>query len=169
MSTIIFKDGVLCADTRGYSGHNMAAGRKTKIATTPAGTLVGVSTTIPGMGEAFMRWLQGDREDFFETDKEMNLTALEILPDGRWLLYEDSQFPSGPLEGDFIAIGSGAYYAIGAMEMGATALGALEVAAIHDVWTQTPYTVLTFKDAPVKPPAPPKDESEDDEGGEDAA
>lgn len=169
MTTIVYRDGVLAADSRAYSGARHSGGQKAKIFITDRGTLIGCSTNQPGLAEAFARWRMMSTDSMeFEFDKEPSFSALEILPDGRWLLFEDSLFPSGPISGDFIAVGSGAEYALGALSLGATAVAAVEVAAGFDVWTGCPYHILTLEQAAAHlaalPPAPPADQDEPGEG-----
>ncbi len=50
-----------------------------------------------------------------------------------------------PLDSEFFAIGSGADYAIGALEMGATPEEAIEVAARHDPNTKVPTFRMNLK------------------------
>ena len=138
MTTIVFRDGVLAADTRAYSGSPSPIGFKQKIHAGPDGSLYGVSTAQPGLSEQISAWLMADPDQKADTQPhvgEKGFQALEITPEGEVYYYCDSFSPSGPLMGNWFAIGSGEDYAIGALLMGATAEEAVEVAMQCDAWT----------------------------------
>ena len=142
MSTIVYRDGIMAADTRAFAGYNLPIGTKTKIRFAPTGALVGVSTSKPGMSEAFMNWICDDGPEPAEYD----LQAMIVEQTGEIYYYRGSLMPAGPLEADFMAIGSGAEAALGAMHMGATAEQAVEIAAKTDVWTAPPVITLALSD-----------------------
>lgn len=50
MTTIAYRNGVMAADTRAYSGGKLPIGTKTKIERLEDGTLLGVSSITPGGG-----------------------------------------------------------------------------------------------------------------------
>lgn len=149
MTTICYRNGILAADSRAYSGGKAPIGSKTKIFHNPELKLAGgCSTTAVGFGERFWMWLTGEigDQDFKESQPEEGFTALTIQ-DGEVFIYEDSPFPTGPLKADYFAIGSGREYALGAMEMGASALEAVRVACKHDVWSAEPLLAIDLRTA----------------------
>jgi ATP-dependent protease HslVU (ClpYQ) peptidase subunit len=73
--------------------------------------------------------------------KDLSIDLLLVKPDGTaWLLNEAFDFE--PVENEFIAIGSGAAYAMGAMACGRTAVQSLKVAARFDVSTSAPIDIV---------------------------
>lgn len=141
MTTIAYRDGIMAADSRGYAGRNLPLGIKTKIRRLDDGTLIGCSSSEPGQPEAVMDWYaQGcvARPVF----KEAKFTLLVVKPDGSAFYAESEFYLSGPCRAPFYAIGSGEQYAHGAMEFGATAHQAVQIATRCDVWSDVPVTVL---------------------------
>ncbi len=145
MTTIVFRDGALAADSRAYSGDKIGIGSKTKIHRLEDGSLVGCATTEVGFSERFVAWLKAGKPDDFVVPNEIDFQALHVQPDGGVFYYHNSYFPTGPLEAEFFAIGSGAQFALGAMQMGAGAIVALEVACELDLWSDLPLMVLHLK------------------------
>lgn len=146
MTTITYRAGYLAADTRAYSGNKPPIGRKTKIFYDPDIKIAcGTSSSLPGFGEKFWLWLSGQEGDI-EFAKDAEFTSLTIQ-DGEVFIYENSLFPTGPLEADYFAIGTGREYAMGAMEMGASAPEAVRVSCKLDVWSADPIMVIDVRDA----------------------
>lgn len=145
MTTIAYRAGYLAADTRAYSGGKTPIGQKTKIFHDPELKMAGgVSSPHPGFGERFWLWLTGQEGDI-EFAKDIEFTAL-TLQDGDVFIYENSLHPTGPLTATYYAIGSGREFALGAMEMGASAAEAVRVACKLDVWSADPIMVLDVRD-----------------------
>lgn len=144
MTTIAYRNGVMAADTRAYSGGNAPLGRKVKIRRLDDGTLVGASSSTPGMGELILDWYAdgADKENTPTIDADSWFELLAVKPTGQAWFTKSQFFLSGPLEADYFVIGSGAEYAKGAMGMGAEAEEAVVVAAIFDPYTEGPFTVL---------------------------
>lgn len=149
MTTIVFRAGILAADSRGYSGTKTPIGDKRKIFATPDGELAGVSSALPGVSEAFRSWLlAGASPDSWPaalTDKDF--VALVVDPASQARLYNSSPLPSGPLQAPYFAIGSGEQYALGALLMGASAEEAVAAAIEMDVWSGGPITTLKLHSA----------------------
>ena len=140
MTTIVFRDGVLAADTRAYSGDRSPIGFKQKIfqVRNSDGTLatVGISTPNPGFSEEIRNWFVNEKHmDAQPEVRDRGFSALEITADGEVFYYSDNFTGSGPLTADWFAIGSGQDFAIGALEMGATAQEAVQIALQNDPWT----------------------------------
>lgn len=151
MSTIVYRDGVMAADSRAYSGNTAPIGNKRKITRLADGSLVGVSTTQPGTSERIAQWLDELTEcnplafqDWAQAPAIPDIgsfTALTVRPDGTALLFENSLFPS-IVTAPYYAIGSGREYALGALVGGSSALQALRVAVELDVWSGLPIVTL---------------------------
>jgi hypothetical protein len=140
MSTIVYRDGILAADTRAFSGSKAPIGNKRKIfkvrLSDGSYTSFGVSTAHPGLSEEIRDWFASEKvHDAEPVLAGREFDALEITSGGEVFFYKDSFAPTGPLDADYYAIGSGAEYALGAFSMGADALTAIQIAGEHDVWT----------------------------------
>ena len=144
MTTICYRDGIMAADTRAYSGHSTPIGLKRKIYKRADGALIGVSTNAPGLSELVGEWFLDDKNRDLEPQlgHEQGIDAIEVDAHGNVFVYHDSMNPTGPLQAPFFAVGSGANYAIGALTLGATALEAVDVAIEHDVWSGGPVNAL---------------------------
>lgn len=138
MTTIAYRAGVMAADSRGYSGNRTPVGSKAKIERLEDGTLIGASCTIAGGAEAIRKWYCDGmpKEPAYALPEAF--TLLIVKPNGEALYGNDAHMLAGPLTADFYAIGSGCDYALGAMEMGADAKTAVEVACKLDVWSDCP-------------------------------
>ncbi|MTH61180.1 hypothetical protein [Paracoccus litorisediminis] len=145
MTTIVYRDGVLASDTRAYSGHATPIGTKRKIHRRRDGAMFGVSTAAPGLSEQVARWYLDDKNmDLLpQLGPEDGFDMLEIDKDGQVFIYHDSIHPTGPLTAPYFTVGSGANYAIGALEMGASAVEAVRVAITNDPWTGGHIETLT--------------------------
>jgi|GEM_PF-2094566 len=119
MTVIAYKDGVMAADSRAYSGGTGAIGRKWKVRRAPDGTLIGCSSNQPGVSEAAMAWyIDGADPEKAPKLNEPSFSLLAVRPDGRAFIADDRFLLSGPLEGEVFATGSGGYAAHGAMLAG---------------------------------------------------
>lgn len=134
VTTVVYRDGVLAADRRGYSGSKHPIGTKAKISRLTDGWLFGCSTPTPGLAEKLRRWVE---ENGVEKSLPATLEAQAIVIrlDGAIFYFKDGDTFSGPLEAEYVAIGSGSEYALGALTMGADAAHAVEVAIACDVWS----------------------------------
>jgi hypothetical protein len=157
MTTIALRDGIMAADSRAYSGDRRPMGFKQKVFRLPDGSLFGATSSQPGLADMIRRaWIEFGQYDKNLPD-EMAGQALIAKLDGSIYYYAGWKSFVGPLDGDYFAIGSGEDYAVGAMAMGASATKAIEVASIHDVFTDGPIRSLrlhdpSFKVSPVGTP-----------------
>ncbi|MGV1754861.1 hypothetical protein [Agrobacterium sp. CG674] len=141
MSTVVYSNGVMAADTRAYSGNGHPIGNKMKIRRLTDGSLVGVTTNVVGFSEAFMAYME-TKDDNDLPGCEFAFDALHVKPDGRVFLYCDSLSPAGPLIGEHFTIGSGRKYALGALTSGLDSVRAVEVAAQLDQFSGLPVAAL---------------------------
>ena len=152
MSTVVYRDGTLAADGKAYGGKGQASpGIKVKARRLSDGTRVGVVTAIIGQGERFMNWLEGGGDPTAWGEGPADLRAIVVRPDGGLYLYDDGLWPSGPIQTDRYAIGSGSDFAMAAMLMGADAVRAVEIASTLDMHSGGPVTVLVPDQAAVEP------------------
>lgn len=144
MTTIVFRDGVLAADTAVFD-RGCYCGQTEKIFKSPNGSLFGAAGAIGDLIR-FKEWMlagepEADRPQFKDEDSE----AVVIRPDGtvHWFGTRDhAQINSAD---NYYAIGSGFLIAMGAMAHGATAEEAINIAADLDSRTRRPLKILKLE------------------------
>lgn len=144
MSVVVYKDGILAADSKAYGGsYQSSPGWKRKIHRLVDGSRLGVTTAVLGTGERFVAWMNAGADPAaWVGEPKIDLRAIIIKPDGSVFLADDSLYFSGPIECSSYAIGSGAPYAIGAMAEGASAERAVDVAKMFDPHCGGPTVIL---------------------------
>lgn len=152
MSTICYRDGIMAADSRAFSGGRTPIGAKMKIHRLKDGSLFGVSSPVVGLPEALRDWFNAGA-DVEAQPANLDFHALLIKPDGEVFYYSDSVFPSGPLAGAFWAIGSGEQFALGAMAFDADAVQAATIAADMDTMSAAPIVAMALHPEPAPSPA----------------
>ena len=144
MSTIVYRDGIMAADTRAWAGRSSPIGQKAKIRRLSNGFLLGCASGVPGAGEYLMDWYE-DGHDHEKLILPKDFTLLIVNTNGQAFLADDSPHLSGPITAPWFAIGSGCDYAMGAMAMGATAVQAVEVACHLDSVSDLPVQTITHR------------------------
>lgn len=143
MTTIAYRDGILAADSRAYGGDRAPIGSKTKIHRLLDGTLFGLSSSAVGADNLIRKWVEdgcpAPKNDAVKPD---NFELILVRQNGEVFYAHDNLSLSGPIRSNKLAIGSGKEFALGAIEMGAGALQAVEVAARLDPWTGGPFDTL---------------------------
>lgn len=134
MSVVVYKDGVLAADSKAYGGkYQTSPGWKRKAHRLEDGTRVGVVSAVLGEPERFVAWLRAGGDPEAWKGEKPDVRALVVRPNGALFLHDESLTPSVPIECEFYAIGSGGEFAMGAMAMGADVEEAIRVAIRFDV------------------------------------
>lgn len=140
MSTIAYREGIIAGDTiciRNDTKHFF----RTKIARAPDGTLGGAVGTLIFCVQ-FLDWVQGKRSDPPECKSDQHYSDLGIVihPNGDIELFE----PLGCaiVTAPYVAIGSGADIALGAMYAGAPASIAVAAAIKFDTFTGGKIDIL---------------------------
>lgn len=143
MTSIVYRDGVMAADTRTSYGEWITAERYTKIRRLSGGELVGLSGD-PNWWDRLTAFLceSGPFPDWKDDAR-----ALLAKPDGS--LYELQTVGMRKINTPFAVIGSGIPPALGALHMGATARQAVEIAMLVD-----PYTGGEIDELRLAPDAP---------------
>lgn len=133
MSVVVYKNGVMAADTRAYGGDAHPVGSKHKIHRLEDGSLLGITSNVPGQSESLRAWINNgcDSEDMVIANP--SFSAIWVKTDGSVWLFWDSFSPAGPLTGEFFTIGSGRKYAMGALELGVEVEEAVAVAIKLDL------------------------------------
>lgn len=145
MTTIVYHDGVMYADSQAYQGrYDAPIGTKSKIYMASDLTILGVSSSCVGAGEAILKWYEdGMDPKGLPAGNPSDCQILMVKRDGSVFYAKDSLCFSGPLCGDFWAIGSGDRYAVGAFRAGVSARRALEIATELDPWSGGPVRAVT--------------------------
>lgn len=134
MTTIVFKDGDLAADTLMTTG-NLQSGFWNKIEKTDDGRLIGCCGFLSQANELKM-WLKnppGKRSTTFKSGDDCR--GMEVLPDGTVNQFNSGSVVGVAMAGPFFAIGSGDQLAMGAMAAGATAEEAIAICIKLDTYT----------------------------------
>lgn len=134
MTTVVYKDGVIAADTLICEGDQFY-GERSKIFDLE-NHVVGVAGASL-LYDEFLLFVQGKEfnREVFKTN-DLNFKGIVIDKKTRKVLcYEKELVCDGDIKTDFIAIGSGAAIAKGALLMGANAKQAVECAAKIDRFT----------------------------------
>lgn len=144
MTTIVYRAGLMAADSRAYQGDKWPIGFKQKIKRLADGRLAGVSSSTPGLGELVLAWVEAG----MDTEKTPDVgndwfDCLIVDPEGQGYFARSNFFFAGPLQAEWFAVGSGAEVAKGALLMGATAEEAVGIAAQVDPYTGGPIITLT--------------------------
>lgn len=153
MSVITYRDGIMAADSRAYSGGHRPIGRKQKIRRLDDGSLVGVGTAAVGLSEWLHEWVQDGCNETLSLPtghSAAEFTVLKVTPDGRAFLASDALAMAGPIEAPYFAVGSGASYALGAMAYGASATEAAAIAAEMDPLCGAPISYTTHDSEDVR-------------------
>ena len=132
MTTIVYRNGVMAADTQAYLGRGESgAARKSKIFKEPDGTLIGASSGCVGGTWFLLDWFRNGCKTPVEGVAPDSFEMLIVRPGGLITLYHDGFYPTH-ITAEFAAIGSGAAYALGAMSHGAGPELAVSIACEHD-------------------------------------
>ena len=146
MSVVAWKAGVMASDSKAYGGsYESSPGTKHKTDRLPDGSLLGIISSVVGLPERFRRWVAAGSDPAAWLGDAPVMRALHVKPDGEVFLYDDSIYPSGPIECAAYAIGSGGAYAVGAMAFGAPAKQAVYIALDIDPHCGGPVHTLTLE------------------------
>lgn len=122
MTVIAYRDGVMAADSRAWSGGHSPIGAKTKIRCVD-GVLIGCASSVPGGAEHTIAWYLAGADPAAVMPKDFQI--LIVKADGTALYADDHPYLSGPLTAEYFAIGSGRQFLLGALYCGATAVDAI--------------------------------------------
>jgi 20S proteasome alpha/beta subunit len=140
MTTIVYRDGVLAADARVVSKDFIYPEVVEKIFRLPDGSLLGIAGQVSNYDEIRAAVMENPND----LPKFKNNSMIRITPDGT-IWHEDGGVflkTNAP----YMAIGSGEPYAWGALAVGASAEKAVAVAAMFNVGTGGPISVLKLND-----------------------
>ena len=146
MTTIVYKDGVLAADSL-VTDRGCRMGSAKKIISSRFG-LAGAVGHL-GLMQAFLNWAAtgrpADGRPVPDKTDDNDFEGLIITPAGQVLWYGGDMVAVDMTQSEYVCLGSGFRVAMGALEMGATAEQAVRVAAKVDTSTGGPIHVLELK------------------------
>lgn len=123
MTTLVYRDGVLAADSRITVGDTYLDGWR-KVRRISDGSLVGFTGSLPS-GQAFIDWATNG---FDGPPPKGEYSGVLISSTGKIVEFEDGSPIAFPKRSLFQAWGSGRQAALGALHMGATAVEAVKIA-----------------------------------------
>ena len=148
MTTIVYRDGVMAADSRvtiTTEAGGARVGRCEKLYRVK-GCIIGTAgESAPGL--VFIDWYKAGRKNDKVPEAlilgSADFTALVLTPHG---LFEYDRWCRGEkILNKFYAIGSGAKAALGAMHMGANAIRAVRIACEIDPYSSPPIVSMVLK------------------------
>lgn len=147
MTTIVFsrREGLMAADSRAYSGGALPIGQKDKLMRLADGSIAGVSSRVVGASRFYRAWVEDRTPIPAEVAKD--IVALRVSEYGEVFYMSGAEAETGPLNGDFFAIGTGDCFALGAMLAGAKVIRAVEIAIALDIWSGGPIVTLPVRPA----------------------
>lgn len=142
MTTIVWRDGLVAADSRIIRGGDRISPETVmKVWRLEHGGLGAAAGAVWIVSE-FRDWLNRGQKAWERPKVPDDTVVMEFKTDGHIVEYAtDGVTETNPARGYF-AWGSGADYAYGAMEMGASARRAVEIAMLFDYGTGGDITVL---------------------------
>lgn len=162
MSVIVYdvQKQIMAADTRAYGGDTHPMGNKMKIHRLHDGSLLGLTSSMPGVPEEFKAWLErgGRMDDWGPGD--IDLDAILVDWCGDVYLYSNSYYRCGPLVGDVFTVGSGKKYALGAWQALRDPVKAVEVAIACDPMCGGPVAALPLRKPQNEPVEPKEDQGQ---------
>ena len=134
MTTLVYRDGILAADSLITYGHTQMPGVAQKIHKLPNGDLYGFVGSLES-GEIMRRWLVDEERQSrpigpMKTD---NFEALIASQEDGLLFFEDREWVK--IRVPYVAMGSGKEHAYGALQVGASARQAVLAAMKLDAGT----------------------------------
>lgn len=135
MTTVVYKSGVMAADTRITLGGHVVSDAKQKIFKLPDGSVVGVAGGAAQF-ETFLEDISQMTNPIQYQNDELDSLEAILVKNGSVFAFEGASGRFIELgEVEVAAIGSGGDFAIGAMAAGASPAEAVEIAARYDAMT----------------------------------
>lgn len=143
MTIIVYRDGILAADTAIWRGC-IYVGDAQKITKTNDGILVGAAGNAMEC-EAFRKWAAGNRRSAWKPQND-DFNGLLIEPSGMVSQYSGLNKVPCNIEYPFHAIGYGYEIAYGALDMGASAYDAVKSAILRHAYCGGNITTLKLNE-----------------------
>lgn len=146
MTTIAYRAGILAADTQGTRGNSRI--RVRKIQRLDDGSLFAGAGAFPAIVKVH-KWanagMPDDKLPKLALGDDGEVECLIVRPDGTIVLVDEALTPETLVQ-EFVAIGTGCEYALGAMACGRTAARAVKIAARFDTNTSEPIETMQLVD-----------------------
>lgn len=138
MTTVAYRDGVLAADSRITAADMVVTDKATKVHRLRDGSLFGHAGSVEDAERLKRALVKGH-----DAPKDLDVIALLVHPDGTITLFEGNLWikQTDP----YYAIGSGAPYALGAMDAGADAPSAALIGSRRDTSSGGRIKKVTFR------------------------
>ena len=137
MTVLVYRAGVLASDSM-MSDNGTSCGTVRKLARGPGGTIAGACGSC-GMSRRFLSWIEMGEPGEFDPDGA-HFSALIVRPGGE-VLRMSAGGGLWEVDAPFHTDGSGSDIAMGALEVGATAVQAVEAAIKWDVHCGGPIQI----------------------------
>lgn len=145
MTTIAYREGVLCADTSVHDRDTYVGAMDKIVKRKSDGKLAGAAGAMEDV-VAFLDWFMRGSRGSLSVSKTGNFEGLVVHGKGEveWFGANGRSKPILLADFPFTAIGSGFKVAMGAMAHGASAQDAIKIACQLDVYTREPITTLRY-------------------------
>jgi 20S proteasome alpha/beta subunit len=143
VTTVVYKDGVMASDSRIVEGGSIFPGKQQKVFKLPDGTLFGFCGEVSVALEMLAYMTDDDDEDNCPTWRGSDTQVIHVESPTKLWNYEGHAGVWIPCRTPYIAIGSGAPYAYGAMAAGrVSAAEAVKIAMKFDPNSGGPVRVV---------------------------
>lgn len=124
----------MAADTQAYLGQGLPGhARKMKVHKLESGAIVGITSNTVGASTLLLEWINAGLDPQYKEPMKFpdSFEILIVYPSRHIHYYNDGMFPT-IIEADYMAIGSGVKYALGALAAGLDAEQAVSIACHFD-------------------------------------
>lgn len=129
MTTLVYRDGILAAETQITYGSTIMPGGVRKIHKLKTGDLYGFTGSLEA-GQIMLDWFRDPKPSLPDIKTDKFEALLVSAKTGKLMFYESQDWI--PLDLPYVAMGSGKEHAYGALLMGADAKQAVRVATKLD-------------------------------------
>lgn len=144
MSLVVYRDGKLYADTRAWGGEGSlpSPGAKNKVVYADDGALIGITSASLGETTDILRAYNAGKT-WVENG---SFAAIIVKPDiPGYFYWLDASHIVGPFDETHFAVGTGAKYALGALETGAEIAEVFRAAAKYDYFTDSVFRTFELR------------------------
>lgn len=139
MTTIAYRNGVMAADSQ-VTDNGRREGGVMKLYRLSDGAIAGFSGDV-ALAQDVIAWLDGrGGRPAIGQDEQFDL----LIASREGISFVQSNFRRGKIKAEYAAVGSGVNFAYGAMAAGADAIGAVEAAIKHDVYSCGPVVTMVL-------------------------
>lgn len=131
MTVIVYRDGVLAADTGAFMG-NIIVGNVHKLHRTPRGVLVACAGNVPDVYR-FRKWADRGFLDSERPEKTQDFGALTVAPDGEITKYT-AEFHPYPVASPYAVEGCAEEFLWALLLVGKTAAQCVRMAIEHNCY-----------------------------------